>query len=673
MEPETIIRHALGDKYEILSVIGKGGMATVYKAIQKSLNRPVALKVIHQNLVHDDEFIKRFIREAQVCSSLSHPNIITVYDVGSLDTVHFMSMEFLEGMTLRDMIKIKGNLSADETSGYIIPIAEALDYIHREGIIHRDVKSSNIFITRSGRVLLMDFGIVFSDSYEALSQSGTMLGTPEYMSAEQAEGNLKIDGRSDIYSLGVVLFECLTSRLPFHSDNYISTLHHVIHDPPSSVTSINPQVPKWINSIVTSCLSKDRNKRIQSGSSLSTALKSRQLIKTIPLEDEYGTRKIETNKVSVKQGVSSNVPTAAGRKKKWVVAALFTCICILLATIYYLLTVSPGNTGRTGKVKQTEKLDTRGIKVLVGPVASDSKNINSTSNNNVAATINEDKKLSEVLALVKQGEEYIRENDPGKALSIFKQALKLEPENNQLLDKIVAATNARDKKLQDSLSHAEKSAEKKSPISQTENDESIVNIMRDVDGNEYKTVKIGNQVWMAENLKTTKFNDGTNIQLVTDAQMWRELSTHGFCYYDNDQGKYGNTYGALYNWYTVNTGKLCPKGWHVPTDKEWTILIDYLGGQSIAGGKLKEIGTEYWISPNIGATNEAGFRALPGAYRDYGGRFNSIGVFGFWWSSTEKKLEENTAFFCGMICNNSTVNRGYYAKVIGLTVRCVRN
>ena len=153
----------------------------------------------------------------------------------------------------------------------------------------------------------------------------------------------------------------------------------------------------------------------------------------------------------------------------------------------------------------------------------------------------------------------------------------------------------------------------------------------DYDGNHYSSVLIGSQIWMAENLKTIKYNDGTAIPLVTDATEWSNLTTHGYCWYNNDEATYGDTYGALYNWYTVETGNLCPTGWHVPTDAEWTELIDYLGGESVAGGKLKETGTTHWNSPNPGATNETGFTTLPGGYRaDFNGSSGDIGNGGYW-------------------------------------------
>lgn len=160
----------------------------------------------------------------------------------------------------------------------------------------------------------------------------------------------------------------------------------------------------------------------------------------------------------------------------------------------------------------------------------------------------------------------------------------------------------------------------------------------DSDGNVYNTVTIGTQVWMAENLRTTKYKDNTAIPLVTDNTAWTNLSTPGYCWYNNDAATNKSTYGALYNWYTVNTGKLCPTGWHVPTDAEWSTLTTCLGGVGVAGGKLKEAGTSHWMSPNVGATNETGFTALPSGYRYAGGTFEYNGLGGWWWSSTESSL-----------------------------------
>ena len=193
----------------------------------------------------------------------------------------------------------------------------------------------------------------------------------------------------------------------------------------------------------------------------------------------------------------------------------------------------------------------------------------------------------------------------------------------------------------------------------------------DIDGNVYNTVTIGTQVWLKENLKTTKFNDGNSIPNITDATAWASLTTPAYCWYNNDEPANKNTYGALYNWRTVNSGKLCPSGLHVPTDLEWTELTDYLGGENLAGGKLKETGTLHWNSPNTGATNETGFTALPGGNRAYYRLFCGIGDFGFWWSTTEH--ETRYAWYRQLHQGFSFVMNAYHDEQMGLSVRCLRN
>jgi uncharacterized protein (TIGR02145 family) len=195
----------------------------------------------------------------------------------------------------------------------------------------------------------------------------------------------------------------------------------------------------------------------------------------------------------------------------------------------------------------------------------------------------------------------------------------------------------------------------------------------DVDGNIYKTVTIGSQVWMKENLKTTKFKDGTTIPLVTDKESWPNLLTPGYCWYNNDATTNKDSYGGLYNWYTVNTGKLCPDSWHVPSEDEWTTLINKLGGVQVAGGKLKEFGSSHWASPNTDANNEVGFSALPGGYRliAINIMFSNIGICGYWWSSTEGLSK--TAGSITMWYNKSVAAKNFDDKWYGFSVRCLKD
>ena len=193
----------------------------------------------------------------------------------------------------------------------------------------------------------------------------------------------------------------------------------------------------------------------------------------------------------------------------------------------------------------------------------------------------------------------------------------------------------------------------------------------DVDGNVYQTVIIGTQEWLAENLKTTKFKNGTSIPLVTSNVEWSNLSTPAYCWYNNNQTTYGNTYGALYNWQTVATGNLCPTGWHVPTDAEWTKLTDYLGGLNVAGGKLKETGTAHWHEPNNGATNESGFTALPGGLRYDNGDFFSIEYGGNWWSSTQ--YSATNAWDRSVDFSVPAAGRFDDPNKWGLSIRCLKD
>jgi len=204
----------------------------------------------------------------------------------------------------------------------------------------------------------------------------------------------------------------------------------------------------------------------------------------------------------------------------------------------------------------------------------------------------------------------------------------------------------------------------------------------DIDGNAYKTVTIGTQTWMSENLRVVRYKNGSVIPLVTDNTAWSNLLTPGYCWYNKDESTYKATYGALYNWYTVSTGNLCPTGWHIPSDIEWKTLEMYLGMTqeqadddglrgTIEGGKLKETGTTDWTSPNTGATNESGFTALPGGCRFTNGFFDYVGIDGYGWSATE--FDATLAWLRTLYFNNSGSSRNSFYKTNGFSVRCIKD
>jgi len=196
--------------------------------------------------------------------------------------------------------------------------------------------------------------------------------------------------------------------------------------------------------------------------------------------------------------------------------------------------------------------------------------------------------------------------------------------------------------------------------------------VQDIEGNYYNTVKIGQQIWMDKNLETTRYSDGSPIPNNSDDAAWTGLITGAYCYFQNDSATYKNIYGVLYNWCTVvDERNLCPSGWHIPANTEWNILENYLGGSMGNGGKLKEAGYAHWISPNIAATNESGFSALPGGIRYFSGPFTYIGGFGYWWSSTESP--NNLAWALTLSCNNANLIRNTCDKGIGFSVRCLKD
>lgn len=194
----------------------------------------------------------------------------------------------------------------------------------------------------------------------------------------------------------------------------------------------------------------------------------------------------------------------------------------------------------------------------------------------------------------------------------------------------------------------------------------------DADSNVYNVVIIGNQAWLKENLRTTRYNDNTAIPEISDAVVWANLSTPGRCTYNNTINQDTIVeYGRFYNWYAVNSGKLCPKGWHVPSYDEWSALINNLGGENIAGGKLKEMGLEHWVSPNTDADNSSGFNAIPGGVRLSNGNFFDIGYSSNWWSSTKYVFDEELINIVYLHNLYGSVSRGVVDKKYGLCVRCL--
>lgn len=276
---EEIMRESLSNLYDIGEKVGKGGMASVYKAQQKSLKRTVALKVIHHTLSYDKSFLDRFHHEAELVASLKSPGIVTIYDVGQVGPVHFISMEFLDGEDLHHFIRRYGTLTTEETVWIAISMAYALDFAHGNGVIHRDVKCSNVFITKDQQVVLTDFGIAKAVQSSDITQQGDIMVTPEYMSPEQAREQ-EATPLSDFYSLGVVMYHCATGRLPFRGEHKLSIFNKVINEPVVPPHQVNPKVPLWLSSSIMKLLSKNPRDRFENGQALAAALNEKTVFKS---------------------------------------------------------------------------------------------------------------------------------------------------------------------------------------------------------------------------------------------------------------------------------------------------------------------------------------------------------------------------------------------------------
>lgn len=267
------IGKVLGNRYEILEEIGSGGMATVYKAKCKLLNRYVAVKVLRDEFANDAEFIKRFQVEAQSAASLSHPNIVSIYDVGNEDGLHYIVMELIEGKTLKEIIKEKGKLPWREAVGIASQIASGLSQAHQNHIVHRDIKPHNIIITKDGVAKVTDFGIAKAVSNSTINAFGSTIGSVHYFSPEHARGGYT-DEKSDIYSLGVVLYEMCTGKLPFDGETPVAVALKHLQETPKEPIEICKDLPKAVNDIIMKAMKKDPTERYESAADMYKDLQS---------------------------------------------------------------------------------------------------------------------------------------------------------------------------------------------------------------------------------------------------------------------------------------------------------------------------------------------------------------------------------------------------------------
>lgn len=333
MENQTI------GQYRVEQEIGRGGMATVYRATQLSLGRPVALKVLAHNLTSDPGLVERFHHEAVIASHLSHPNIVQVYDTGKDAGSYYIAMEFIDGPTLAQVIKAKGALEIPHAVAVALSAAEALALAHARGVVHRDIKPANIMQTMAGRVVVMDFGIARAALMSSLTVTGTTIGTPAYMSPEQAMGR-KADARTDLYALGVVLYQALIGRVPFEADTPVATLLQHAHQPPPDMRQIRPEIPIWLDLVVRCCLAKDPNSRYQRADDLCADLREGTRSGRAPVAEALARAPgfAQATVPTVFSG-ADKVPGAAGRRKAiGLIMALIAVLAIgILGAIAFIV------------------------------------------------------------------------------------------------------------------------------------------------------------------------------------------------------------------------------------------------------------------------------------------------------------------------------------------------
>jgi serine/threonine-protein kinase len=355
----------LGGRYELDGIVGRGGMAEVFRARDIRLDRIVGVKTLRDDLARDQTFQARFRREAQSAASLNHPSIVAVYDTGEDMVggvpVPYIVMEFVDGRTLRDLLRDDRRLLPERAAEITDGVLRALDYSHRNGIVHRDIKPGNVMLTRAGEIKVMDFGIAraVSDSQLTMTQTAQVIGTAQYLSPEQARGE-RVDFRSDLYSTGCLLYELLTGRPPFTGDSPVAIAYQHVKEDPIPPSQIDPEVPAWADAIVLKAMAKDPAQRYQSAGEMRNDIQralSGAPIAAPMLADAYGTRRMGGAATQVAGRTSAIPPYQYGpedggpggppqrRHRAWPWVVLAVVVVVLIAVIVLIKYVGGGASG----------------------------------------------------------------------------------------------------------------------------------------------------------------------------------------------------------------------------------------------------------------------------------------------------------------------------------------
>jgi serine/threonine-protein kinase len=354
----------VNDRYRVERSVGRGGMAEVFLAHDLLLDRPVALKVLFPEYANDPNFVERFRREAQSAAGLTHPNIVAVYDWGKVNNTYFIAMEFVQGRTLASILKEKLRLTARQACDVAVDVASALGFAHENGVVHRDIKPGNILIGSTGQIKVADFGIaraLGSAVEDGLTQTGSVMGTATYLSPEQAQGS-QPDPRSDIYSLGVMMYEMVAGRAPFIGDNAVGIAYQQVHGVPPALSEFVADVPREFEAIVAKCMAKSAERRYVNAGALRDDLRrfsagedvvaltdvrgrktQSQSTDTMAIPVITQTQEVNIDKTDSREYEDSYDDIAPRRAASYVFGAVFTAIILLAAGVFIYRTVDRGS------------------------------------------------------------------------------------------------------------------------------------------------------------------------------------------------------------------------------------------------------------------------------------------------------------------------------------------
>jgi eukaryotic-like serine/threonine-protein kinase len=378
----------LGGRYELDGIVGRGGMAEVYRARDLRLDRVVAVKTLREDLARDQTFQARFRREAQSAASLNHPSIVAVYDTGEdsagISHVPFIVMEYVDGRTIRDLLRDDRRLLPERALEITDGVLRALDYSHRAGIVHRDIKPGNVMLNRQGEIKVMDFGIAraVADTQATMTQTAQVIGTAQYLSPEQARGE-RVDSRSDLYSVGCLLYELLTGRPPFTGDSPVAIAYQHVREAPIPPSRVDPELPAWADAIVLRAMEKDPDARYQSAAEMRNdiqrALSGYPLAAPPPMTSSYagpipGTRRMDPLGQTKLQGQTGGLPPyqygpeetgqrgGRGPRKVWPWVAAVLAIAVVAGLILAYQLVSGTHNSSAGTTTVPSGL--KGMKLL---------------------------------------------------------------------------------------------------------------------------------------------------------------------------------------------------------------------------------------------------------------------------------------------------------------------